>query len=84
MVSKELIVKSRLGLHARVATLLVKKASGFKSDIFIECEGKKANGKSIINVLALGANFGAKVKVIISGADEQLALEQIAAVIEKD
>lgn len=84
MVSRMVIVKSRLGLHARTATLLVKKASGFKSDIFLECEGKKANCKSIINVLAMGANYGTKVKVIASGVDEQLAMEQVAAVIEKD
>ena len=41
MVSKEVVVKNGTGLHARPATLLVKKASGFKSDVSIEYNGKK-------------------------------------------
>lgn len=82
MVVKDVIVKNKLGLHARVVTLVVKKASKFKSDIFIEFHGKKANGKSIINVLALGANYGAKVKIMASGPDEALALDEMAAVFD--
>ncbi len=46
MVSKEVTVKSATGLHARPATLLVKKASSFKSDVSIEFDGKKANIKT--------------------------------------
>ena len=42
MVEKEVVVKNGSGLHARPATLLVKKASGFKSDVSIEYNGKKA------------------------------------------
>lgn len=82
MVVKDVIVKNRLGLHARVVTLVVKKASKFKSEIFIEFNGKKANGKSVINVLALGANYGAKVKITASGPDEALALEEMAEVFD--
>ena len=48
MVSKEVIVNNGTGLHARPATLLVKKASSFKSDVSIEFNGKKANVKSLI------------------------------------
>lgn len=84
MVVKDVIIKNRLGLHARVVTLVVKKASKFKSDIFIEFNGKKANGKSIINVLALGANCGAKVKITVSGPDETLALDEMAAVFDQE
>ena len=47
MVTKEVIVKNSTGLHARPATLLVKKASAFKSDISLEYNGKKANVKVI-------------------------------------
>ena len=51
MVSKEVVVNNGTGLHARPATLLVKKASAFKSDVSIEFNGKKANVKSLIGVL---------------------------------
>ncbi|WP_138205745.1 HPr family phosphocarrier protein [Haloimpatiens lingqiaonensis] len=82
MVTREVVVKSSTGLHARPATLLVKKASSFKSDVSIEFNGKKANVKSLIGVLSLGVTSGATVKVIVSGDDETLALEEICKLIE--
>jgi phosphocarrier protein HPr len=81
MVSKEVTVKSSTGLHARPATLLVKKASSFKSDINIEFDGKKANVKSLIGVLSLGVTKNATVKVTTSGDDEALALEEIVKLL---
>jgi Phosphotransferase System HPr (HPr) Family len=81
MVSKEVTVKSATGLHARPATLLVKKASSFKSDISIEFDGKKANIKSLIGVLSLGVTKNATVNVVASGDDEGLALEEIVKLL---
>lgn len=81
MVEKEVIVNSSTGLHARPATLLVKKASAFKSDITIEHNGKEANIKSLIGVLSLAVTNGSKIIVKASGDDETLALEEIASLI---
>ncbi|WP_027634242.1 HPr family phosphocarrier protein [Clostridium hydrogeniformans] len=81
MVSKEVVVKNSTGLHARPATLLVKKASAFKSDISIEFNGKKANVKSLIGVLSLGVTKDANITVVASGDDETLAVEEIAKLI---
>ena len=82
MVSKEVIVNNGTGLHARPATLLVKKASSFKSDVSIEFNGKIANVKSLIGVLSLGVTKGANITVTASGDDETLAAEEIAKLIE--
>ena len=82
MVTKEVVVENSPGLHARPATLLVKKASGFKSDITIECNGKKANVKSLIGVLSLGVTKDAVIKIEANGDDETLAVEEIAKLIE--
>ena len=82
MVSKEVIVNNGTGLHARPATLLVKKASSFKSDVSIEFNGKKANVKSLIGVLSVGVTKGANITVTASGDDETLAAEEIAKLIE--
>ena len=82
MVSKEVIVKSPTGLHARPATLLVKKASSFKSDLSIEFDGKKANIKSLIGVLSLGVTKNSTVKITASGGDESLAMEEIFKLID--
>lgn len=82
MVSKQVVVNNGTGLHARPATLLVKKASSFKSDVSIEFNGKKANVKSLIGVLSLGVTKGANITVTASGDDETLAAEEIAKLIE--
>ena len=81
MISKEVTVKSSTGLHARPATLLVKKASSFKSDLSIEFDGKKANIKSLIGVLSLGVTKNSTVKITASGNDESLAVEEIVKLI---
>lgn len=82
MVSKEVMVKNPTGLHARPATLLVKKASSFKSDVSVEYNGKKANVKSLIGVLSLGVTKGAKIVVFANGEDEETAAEEVAKLIE--
>ena len=82
MVSKEVVVNNPTGLHARPATLLVKKASSFKSNVEVEFNGKKANVKSLIGVLSLGVTSGACITVIADGEDEDIALEEVANLIE--
>ena len=82
MVSKEVVVNNGTGLHARPATLLVKKASAFKSEVSIEFNGKKANVKSLIGVLSLGVTKGATITVSANGDDETLAAEEIVKLIE--
>ncbi|KGK88527.1 MULTISPECIES: HPr family phosphocarrier protein [Clostridium] len=82
MITRDIIVKSSTGLHARPATLLVKKASSFKSDVYIEFNGKKANVKSLIGVLSLAVTSGANITVSASGDDETLAVEEVSKLIE--
>ena len=75
------MVSNPKGLHARPATLLVRKAASFKSDIGLEYMGKKANIKSLIGILSLGVGPNSLVNVIANGADEKLALEEIINLI---
>jgi phosphocarrier protein HPr len=82
LVTKEVMVNNPKGLHARPATLLVRKAASFKSDIGIEYMGKKANVKSLIGILSLGVGTSNIVNVIANGDDEQLALEEIVNLIK--
>ena len=70
MQSIKVKISNSTGLHARPATLLVKKASSFKSDISIESNGKKVNAKSLIGILSLGATKDTEITVITSGEDE--------------
>lgn len=82
MVRKEATIRTTTGLHARPATLLVRKASSFKSEIFLEFDDKKANAKSLINVLSLGVTKGSKILITASGDDETLAAEEMFKLIE--
>ena len=82
MVTREVLVSNSRGLHARPATLLVRKAASFKSDIGIEYMGKKANIKSLIGILSLGVGPDTIVNVISNGLDEKLALEEIVTLIK--
>lgn len=83
MVSKEVRVNNPTGLHARPATMLVKKASSFNSDLSIEFNGKRANVKSLIGVLSLGIIKGSVIKVIATGEDEEIACNEIVSLINK-
>lgn len=82
MVSKEIMIKNSQGLHARPATLLVRIASSFKSNITIEYNGKGANAKSLIGILSLGVNKDNVINITIKGSDEEKALQEICNLIE--
>ncbi|WP_273334001.1 HPr family phosphocarrier protein, partial [Dictyoglomus turgidum] len=58
MIVEKLIIKNKTGLHARPATLFVETAKKFKSKIWVEKNGKKVDGKSLIGVLSLGVEQG--------------------------
>ena len=81
MEKKEFHVIAETGIHARPATLLVQAASKFNSDITLEYQGKSVNLKSIMGVMSLGVGQNADVVISADGADEAVAVEEIAKYI---
>ncbi len=77
MVEKVVNVKNKLGVHARPAALLVRMAAKFSSDIFLIKNGQEINGKSIMSVMALAAEFGSAITIRAEGTDENQALHKI-------
>jgi phosphocarrier protein HPr len=77
MVDRIVTIRNRAGMHARPAALLVKTASSFASQIFIEKDTEKVNGKSIMGVITLGATFNTPLRIIADGPDEAEALDAI-------
>ncbi len=75
--SKDVIVQNELGLHARPAASVVKVANQFRSEIFLEKDGERVNGKSIMGVMMLAASKGSKIKIIAKGADAQEAVKAL-------
>jgi phosphocarrier protein HPr len=76
-----LIVNS-LGLHARAAAQLVQAANRFRSEIVVEKDGTEVNGKSIMGVLTLAAGKGAEIRVVCEGEDAELAMADVARLVE--
>ena len=81
MISKEVVVKNIEGLHARPATLFIQKANTFKSSVWIENGDRRANAKSLLGVLSLGISMDMKIIITADGADEETAVNELAALI---
>ncbi len=82
MVEGFFTIRNRLGLHARAAALFVKKASGFRSEVCVEKDGQRVNGKSIMGLLMLACPLGTSLTVRVDGADEQEAFANLGKLIE--
>ncbi len=82
MISKQLEIINKLGLHARASTKLTQTASKFSSEVWIERNGRRVNAKSIMGVMMLAAAKGAIVTVEASGPDEAEAINALTVLIE--
>ncbi|MDO6355479.1 MULTISPECIES: HPr family phosphocarrier protein [unclassified Caloramator] len=82
MIERKVIIKNPTGLHARPASLLVKEANKFKSEIMINKNGKDVNAKSILSVLSLGVSNGDEIIIKANGEDEKEAMDAIINLIE--
>ncbi len=69
----EYIITEPVGIHARPASMLVKAASTYESNITIERNGKKADAKRLMALMALGVKCNETVIFTIEGEDEELA-----------
>jgi len=77
MIETTVTVVNRAGVHTRPAAMLVKTASQYQSDIYLERDGFQINAKSIIGVMTLAAEQGAELGLIVEGDDEIGATEAI-------
>jgi phosphocarrier protein len=77
-----LTIRNRLGLHARAAAHFVKKATEYQSDIWVEKDGIKVNGKSIMGLLMLACPLGSTIILKTEGTDEAAAFEALRDLVE--
>jgi phosphocarrier protein len=77
MISKNLTILNKLGLHARAAAKLVALSNNFKSEIMLEKDNKSADGRSIMKLLMLSASKGSVLEVKITGKDQEEAMDSI-------
>lgn len=69
------------GLHLRLADQLVRRAAAFQADIWLEGPGGRANGKSILDLMALAAACGTTLEIEARGPDAEEAVAALAALI---
>lgn len=77
MIRKTVTIGLESGLEARPVAMLVQMASQFDSQIYVECESKRVNAKSIMGMMTLGLLAGEEVVVAADGADEEKAVIEI-------
>ena len=81
MIHREVALANKLGLHARAAAKFVQTAARYGCDVEVCRDGKQVNGKSIMGVMMLAAAQGAQIEIHTKGADEQEAMDALAALI---
>jgi phosphocarrier protein len=80
-ISREMTILNKHGMHARPAAMLIKTAGQFVSDIYIEKEGNRVSGKSIMGLLTLEMYQGSIITVHAEGPDAQDALDAIEELV---
>jgi phosphocarrier protein HPr len=82
-ITKELLVTNKLGIHARPAAMFVKTANRFECDVFVEKDGERVNGKSIMGLMMLAAGPGSKLLVFAEGEDAAKAVVELEALLRR-
>ena len=82
MLRRDVLIVNALGLHARAAARFVQTAVRFKSRIIVSRDGRSADGKSILGLLALLGSQGSRLTVIADGSDEQEASRALCDLVE--
>ncbi len=84
MPSRTATIKNVLGLHLRAASKLVRLAQEYDSEIFIQKDNIKANGKSMLGIVTLGAICGSTLEITTEGPDAQELLKAVIQLIERN
>ena len=82
MESIQVLVKNKLGLHARASAKLTEVSSEFESEIALIFNDQKVNAKSIMGVMMLAASLGSKITIEAEGVDESEAIKKIQEIFE--
>ncbi|HYZ90190.1 MAG TPA: HPr family phosphocarrier protein [Myxococcales bacterium] len=80
---KDLLVRNKMGLHARPAALIVQTANRYPCDVALLKDGQEVNGKSIMGVLMLAAAKGSTIKVRTEGEQAQACAAALSELFEK-
>lgn len=80
--TRECVIRNRLGLHARAAAKFVHTATRYTSQVRVSRDGRTMDGKSIMGILLLAAAAGTTVLITADGVDEAEAVEALCRLVE--
>ena len=81
---KKIKIMNPQGLHARPASIFVRIANKYESDVAVKKGGEKVNGKSIMGLLMLAASQGSTVELEVSGPDAEAAMSELEGFLLKN
>ena len=81
MLQRSIVIRNKLGLHARAAVKFVNTANRFGADVRIVKDESEIDGKSILGILTLAATQGSEIGLRIGGPDEEAAWEALSELI---
>ena len=70
-------IRGKFGLHLRAAGRFAEVANGFRADVFVTMGGRQVDGKSILDMLSLGATAGSELLIHTQGEDAEDALHAL-------
>ncbi len=76
-------IQNRYGLHARPAAEFVKLASRFRSELWVKKDDLEVNGKSIMGVMMLAAEYGSEITIRAVGDDAPEALSELCGLVDR-
>ena len=82
MISRDVTVVNRLGMHARAAAKFVHVATRYASQVRVTRDSRQMDGKSIMGILLLAAACGSTITISADGTDEIAAVEALAALVQ--
>jgi phosphocarrier protein HPr len=81
MLDRAVMIRNKLGLHARAAVKFVNLANRFGSSVKIVKDGDEIDGKSILGILTLAATQGTSIRLLVAGKDEEAAMAALTELI---
>ena len=81
MLTRDVTITNKLGLHARAAAKLVSTAGRFTADVFLEKQEQRINGKSIMGVMMLAASQGTVLTLVVDGEDAEAAMDALTSLV---
>ncbi len=82
MITRDIEIINKLGLHARASAKLTQLAAKYQSEVWMTRNQRRVNAKSIMGVMMLAAGKGSLVTIETDGPDEQDCFDAISQLID--